>query len=91
MTQVNRRGLLGSAALGAGGLIGLTCEARAASPGGGGFGRNATALPPGDKVVPHERGEKEDMPDFKYSLDGSTPKVTSGGWAKEVTHAVSPH
>ena len=25
------------------------------------------------------------MPDFKYSLDGSVPKITSGGWAKEST------
>src|SRR3954454_2181496 len=25
------------------------------------------------------------MPDFKYSLDGSSPKTTTGGWAKEAT------
>ena len=25
------------------------------------------------------------MPDFRYSLDGNNPKVTSGCWAKEAT------
>ena len=25
------------------------------------------------------------MPDFRFSLDGNRPKVTSGGWAKEAT------
>ena len=25
------------------------------------------------------------MPDFRFSLDGNSPKVTSGGWAKEAT------
>lgn len=25
------------------------------------------------------------MPEFKYSLDGGVPKITSGGWAKEFT------
>ncbi|MBD0272845.1 MAG: cupin domain-containing protein [Acetobacteraceae bacterium] len=25
------------------------------------------------------------MPDFKFSLDGNQPKITSGGWAKEAT------
>jgi oxalate decarboxylase len=25
------------------------------------------------------------MPDFRFSLDGNNPKVTSGGWAKEAT------
>jgi len=82
MHQFNRRGLLGSAALGA---VGLTTVAQAANPGDGGFARNAVALPPGDKVVPHDPTEIDEMPEFKYSLDGSRPKVTSGGWAKEAT------
>jgi oxalate decarboxylase len=81
----NRRMFLGGAALGAGGLMGLTQAAAAANPGDGGFARNATQLPPGDKVVPHEAGDVEAMPDFKYSLDGTAPKITSGGWAKEAT------
>ncbi len=25
------------------------------------------------------------MPDFRFSLDGNVPKITSGGWAKEAT------
>src|SRR5205823_4457051 len=40
---------------------------------------------PGDTVVHHEPGEAEPIPDIRYSLDGATPKVTSGGWAKEAT------
>ncbi len=74
MTQVNRRGLLGSAALGAGGLMALAGTAQAASPGEGGFARNAVALPPGDKVVHREASEVDEMPNFKYSLDGSTAR-----------------
>jgi oxalate decarboxylase len=85
----NRRDFLGSAALGAGGLVGLTRLARAEvaafSPGDGGFGRNSVALPPGDAVVHHKAGDVAAMPEFTYSLDGGRPKVTSGGWAKEAT------
>lgn len=82
----SRRGFLGGALLGAGGLAGLSRAALAANPGDGGFGRDVTALPPGDLVVHHERDADDgSMPDFKYSLDGSKPKVTSGGWAKEAT------
>ena len=87
--DASRRGLLGAAAIGAGGLAGLSRAAYAGSsgfkPGDGGFAREAVELPPGDKVVRHEAGDADEMPDFKYSLDGSTPKVTSGGWAKEAT------
>lgn len=85
----NRRDFLGTAMVGAGGLVGLTHLARAEapvfSPGDGGFGRNAVRLPPGESVVQHKPGDIEAMPDFRYSLDGSKPKVTSGGWAKEAT------
>src|SRR5690349_21268662 len=83
--SANRRAFLSGAALGAGGLVALSNAAFAANPGDGGFGRNATALPPGDKVVHHEPDDVASMPDFRYSLDGSKPKVTSGGWAKEAT------
>ena len=90
----NRRSFLGTAALGtaalrsaagAGGLVGLAQTAAAANPGDGGIARHAVALPPGERVVEHEGGDVDSMPDFKYSLDGSKPKVTSGGWAKEAT------
>jgi oxalate decarboxylase len=85
----NRRDFLGTAMVGAGGLVGLTHLARAEAPffgpGDGGFAHNAVRLPPGESVVQHKAGDIEAMPDFRYSLDGSKPKVTSGGWAKEAT------
>ncbi|MBV8094957.1 MAG: cupin domain-containing protein, partial [Acetobacteraceae bacterium] len=90
--DASRRTLLGAAAFGAGGLA-LTQVAAAATtgatdkgnPGEGGIGRNAQQLPPGAKVAYHDPKDVEAMPNFKYSLDGSTPKITSGGWAKEST------
>src|SRR3954468_5717273 len=33
----------------------------------------------------HDPKDVADMPDFHYSLDGTSPKITSGGWAKEAT------
>jgi oxalate decarboxylase len=39
-------------------------------------------LPPGAKVAHHDPKDIEAMPNFKYSLDGNDPKITSGGWAK---------
>lgn len=85
MNTFNRRGLLGSAALGAGGLVALADAAQAANPGDGGMARNAMLLTGGDKVVHHDQADIEAMPEFRYSLDGSRPKITSGGWAKEAT------
>jgi len=85
MNTFNRRGLLGSAALGAGGLVALANAAQAANPGDGGMARNAVPLNGGDKVVHHDQADIEAMPEFRYSLDGSRPKITSGGWAKEAT------
>ena len=88
--NLSRRGLLGAAALGASGLA-LTQAAAAAegsdkgNPGEGGYGRNSVQLPPGAKVAEHDPKDIEAMPEFKYSLDGGIPKVTSGGWAKEST------
>jgi len=84
MNHFNRRGLLGSAALGAGGLA-LAGAAQAANPGEGGLARNAVPLPSGDKVVKHDQSDVEALPEFRFSLDGNRPKVTSGGWAKEAT------
>ena len=85
MNQINRRGLLGSAALGTGGLVALANSAQAANPGDGGFARNAVPLTGGDPVVKHDQSDIEAMPDFHFSLDGNKPKITSGGWAKEAT------
>src|SRR5690348_7069709 len=87
----SRRALLSAAALGASGLA-LTQGAFAAEgasdhgkPGEGGFGRNSVQLPAGAKVAYHDPKDVEAMPEFKYSLDGNNPKITSGGWAKEST------
>jgi oxalate decarboxylase len=88
----SRRNFLGAAALGTAALgsvlatIGAAnAEGFAAKAGDGGFGRNTNALPPGEKVVHHDAGDVEAMPDFHFSLDATKPKVTSGGWAKEAT------
>ena len=88
--DATRRAILGAAALGAGGLALMQAAAAAdasdhGSPGEGGFGRSAVQLPPGAKVAHHDPKDIEAMPDFKYSLDGGAPKITSGGWAKEST------
>ncbi len=83
--QTNRRMFLGSAALGAGGLVGFAQLAQAANPGDGGFARNAVQLPPGNTVAYHDPKDIAEMPEFRFSLDGNKPKVTSGGWAKEST------
>ncbi len=92
----DRRRFLGTAALGAGGLVGLTNAAFAATgtdkgaPGQGGFGAAATALPPGATVAYHDPKDVAEMPEFTRSLDGSAPKITSGGWAKESTEHQLP-
>ena len=85
--NTSRRGFLGSAAFGAGGLMSLAAaaEGSAFKPGDGGFGRQAVMLPPGDTVAYHDPKDIGEMPDFRFSLDGNKPKVTSGGWAKEAT------
>ena len=85
----NRRSFLGSAALGAGGLLGIgtasAAERYQSRAGEGGFGPNAVQLPPGDTVSYHDPADVGSLDDFHYSLDGTAPKVTSGGWAKEAT------
>jgi oxalate decarboxylase len=88
--DATRRALLGAAALGASGLALMRNAAGAGAtdhgnPGDGGYARNSAQLPPGAKVAYHDPKDIEAMPDFKYSLDGGTPKITSGGWAKEST------
>jgi oxalate decarboxylase len=79
-------------AVGAGGLIAFEKLAEAAAtqhdhgnPGDGGFGRRVDQLPAGPSVAYHDPKDVAAMPDFRFSLDGNNPKVTSGGWAKEAT------
>jgi oxalate decarboxylase len=88
--HATRRALLGAAALGASGLALMQNAAGAGAsehgnPGEGGYARNAVQLPPGAEVAYHDPKDIEAMPNFKYSLDGNIPKITSGGWAKEST------
>ena len=90
--RTDRRHLLSAAALGAGGLMAFERIAEAAAlqhdhgnPGDGGFGRHVDRLPPGPAVAYHDPKDVAAMPDFRFSLDGNNPKVTSGGWAKEAT------
>jgi oxalate decarboxylase len=83
MTTANRRQILGGLALGAAGALAAT-NAKAA-PGGEpahASGHDVSAAPPGVAVVPHKT--EEPIP-FKYALDTSEPKITSGGWAREAT------
>lgn len=91
--NTNRRKFLGTAALGATGLVTLASAASAddkGQPGEGGFGRQVQQLEPGAKVAYHDPKDVGEMPDFVRSLDGSKPKVTSGGWAKESTEHQLP-
>jgi oxalate decarboxylase len=93
----SRRSFFGSAALGAGGLITLSGAAfgdagrpDTAKPGDGGIGRQASRLSSGLTVAYHDPKDVSEMPEFTRSLDGSVPKVTSGGWAKESTEHQLP-
>jgi oxalate decarboxylase len=89
--DVSRRSLLGAAAFGASGFALMQAAAAAeagddrGSPGQGGYGRSSVQLPSGAKVATHDPKDIAAMPEFKYSLDGGVPKITSGGWAKEST------
>jgi oxalate decarboxylase len=77
MTPANRRQILGGAALGASGLMVPPFLQPASAQ------QLAQPLPPGPKVVP--RGTPEEIPQFKYSMDGGHAKTSAGGWAKEAT------
>src|SRR4051812_14637586 len=88
MEKLDRRGLLGGAAMAAGGLVwagAARTQEFSARSGDGGYGRAVVQLPPGDAVAHHDLADIGAMPDFHYSLDDNRPKVTSGGWAKEAT------
>ena len=90
----NRRAFLGNAALGAGGLVALAGAAQAdtakpvsdkGKPGQGGAALQSVQLPPGAEVAYHSPEDVGAMPDFHFALDGTSPKVLTGGWAKEAT------
>jgi oxalate decarboxylase len=93
-----RRNFLGTAAVGVGGLVALSGVAAAADApatdhgkaGEGGFGRDVQQLQPGATVAYHDPADVKEMPEFTRSLDGSMPKITSGGWAKESTEHQLP-
>ncbi len=90
-----RRTFFGTAAIGVGGLLAVGTAAQAAptdhgKPGEGGFGRQSVQLSPGATVAYHDPDDVKDMPAFTRSLDGSMPKITSGGWAKESTEHQLP-
>jgi oxalate decarboxylase len=93
--DTSRRVFIGTAALGASGLATLASAGPAAADdkglaGQGGFGRKVQQLPPGAQVAYHDAKDVADMPEFVRSLDGSKPKITSGGWAKESTEHQLP-
>ncbi len=95
--DTSRRVFIGTAALGASGLATLAGAGPAAAaaddkglPGQGGFGRQVQQLPPGAQVAYHDPKDVAEMPAFVRSLDGSKPKITSGGWAKESTEHQLP-
>ena len=93
--DTSRRIFLGTAALGAGGLVTLASTGTAVADdkgqaGQGGFGRDVQQLAPGSTVAYHDPKDVAQMPEFVRSLDGSKPKVTSGGWAKESTEHQLP-
>src|SRR5207302_9063735 len=87
MDSISRRQMLAVTA--AGGLLTTTTVVNAQSgpfqsrPGDGGVARAATELPPGDKVAHRDPKAVADLPDFRFSLDASRPKVMSAGWAEE--------
>ena len=91
----DRRAFLGNAALGAGGLVAMASVAHAEAPAGsvldkgkpgqGGAALQSVQLPPGAPVAYHDPQDVGAMPDFHFALDGGSPKVLSGGWAKEAT------
>jgi oxalate decarboxylase len=93
-----RRNFLGTAAVGVGSLVALGSAAAQTAvavsdhgkAGEGGFGRQSTQLAPGATVAYHDPKDVGEMPEFTRSLDGSQPKVTSGGWAKESTEHQLP-
>jgi oxalate decarboxylase len=94
--ETNRRGFLAAAAVSAGGIAMMADAAKGntptpgqisdkGKPGEGGAAYHSVQLPTGARVAYHNPQDIGAMPDFHYSIDGSVPKITSGGWAKEAT------
>lgn len=82
MHETKRRDLLGGLALGAGGLIAARAAAAEGAADAHARGHDVGPGVPGPAVVPHKA---EDPIAFKYSMDATEPKLTSGGWAREAT------
>ncbi len=77
-----------TAAIAASGVVTFSTVAEAADKylaamGDGGYGRSVSALPQGDVVAPHDPKDVAEFPEFRFALDQETPRVASGGWAKE--------
>ena len=92
----DRRTFLGNAVFGGAGLVALAGGGAKAEPspegmsdkgkpGQGGTALNSQQLPPGATVAYHDPADVGAMPEFRYAMDATAPKVTSGGWAKEAT------
>ncbi|MGB8841374.1 MAG: cupin domain-containing protein [Aliidongia sp.] len=83
MTTANRREILGGLALGAAGVLASATggTASAAEPAHA-SGHDVTPGANGQPFVPHKT---EEPIAFKYSMDSTEAKVTSGGWAREAT------
>jgi oxalate decarboxylase len=89
-----RRKFLGGAALGAGSLMAMAGAARAdapnalndkGKPGEGGAAYGSHELPPGATVAYHNPEDVGAMPEIRFPMDATSPKITTGGWAKEAT------
>ena len=82
MHETKRRDLLGGLALGAGGLIAARAAAAEGAADAHARGHDVAPGTGGQEVVPHKT---EESIAFKYSMDATEPKITSGGWAREAT------
>lgn len=84
MSNVLRRGFVGTLAAGAAGLVAgrAGAEAQAGAGDGHAAGRDAAPFAGGTALLPRKPG---DAPGFTASLDRAALKATSGGWAREIT------
>lgn len=82
MQKTIRREVLGGLALGAGGLIAAKAARAEATGDAHASGHDVAPGAGGQLVVKHQ---SEDPIAFKYGLDATEPKITSGGWAREAT------
>src|SRR5260221_3731847 len=82
MVSTNRRDLLAGLSLGVGALVAARGAMAANTKPAFAFGPEVLPAAGGPKVVPHTA---EPEMSFKYGLDSSEPKLSSGGWAREAT------